>query len=60
ASALSYLGLKKGIRQPGQDIGYYQMLNKRRYDFVEKFKDDPVLKHPMRFDTKRFGENFSW
>jgi hypothetical protein len=60
ASTLSYLGLKKGIRQPGKAIEYYQMLNKRRYDFVEEFKDDPVLRHPLRFDAKLFGENFSW
>ncbi|MCI5182598.1 MAG: DUF4838 domain-containing protein [Candidatus Electrothrix sp. AW1] len=60
ASALSYLSLKKGIRQPGKSIEYYQMLNKKRYDFVEQFKDDPVLKHSRRFDTKRFGEEFAW
>ncbi len=60
ASALSYLGLKKGIRQPGKNIGYYQRLNKLRYDLVQEFEHDPVLKHSMRFDSKRFFEYFAW
>lgn len=60
ASAFSYLGLKKGKRQEGKNIEYYQMLNKRRYDLVESFDTDPVLKHPLRFDSKRFSEYFAW
>lgn len=60
ASALSYIGLKKGMRQKGKNIGYYQMMNKRRYDLEKNFDSDPVLKHPQRFDSKRFSDFFVW
>ncbi|MCI5179902.1 MAG: DUF4838 domain-containing protein [Candidatus Electrothrix sp. AW3_4] len=60
ASALSYLGLKKGMRQARKKSEYYQMLNKRRYDLVKRFASDSVLKHPLRFDSKRFSEGFAW
>ncbi|MCI5159313.1 MAG: DUF4838 domain-containing protein [Candidatus Electrothrix sp. AUS1_2] len=60
ASALSYLGFKKGMRQAGKKSAYYHMLNKRRYELVEKFDNDSVLKHPLRFDSKRFSEGFAW
>ncbi|MCI5125940.1 MAG: hypothetical protein D3925_16075, partial [Candidatus Electrothrix sp. AR5] len=61
ASALSYIGLKKGTRQEGKNIGYYQMMNKRRYDLVESFDSDPVLKHPLRFDkNSQLRQNFTW
>ncbi len=60
ASALSYLGLKKGMRQADKNNEYYQMLNKRRYDLVERFDSDTVLKHPIRFDRRRYSKKFKW
>jgi len=50
ASALSYLGLVKGMTQPGRSIEYYRQMNQKRYDLVKEFQDDPFLSHPLRFD----------
>jgi len=55
ASALSYLGLIKGFRQPGKDEDDYRMMHRKRKELVDEFDQDPVLVHPIRFDRK-----FSW
>jgi len=55
ASALSYLGLVLGRRQPGKTIAYYRNMHRRRKTLVDAFENDPVLVHPVRFDRK-----FSW
>lgn len=60
ACALSYLGLKMGVRQTGKNIEYYQKLNNRRYELVKKFQKDIVLNHPIRFDDTLSSKNFLW
>ena len=55
ASALSYLGLFKGLRQPGRGEDYYRMMHRKRKTLMDEFDKDPVLVHPIRFDRK-----FSW
>jgi hypothetical protein len=58
ASALSYLGVKRGKRQSGKDLDDYIKLNNRRYQLVKAFQKDPVLSHPLRFDERY--EYLSW
>lgn len=60
ASALSYLGLRRGMRQPGEGIEYYQSLNKRRYKLINEFQKDFLLIHPIRFDELVRFEKFLW
>lgn len=54
ASALSYLGLIKNMREPGKKKEYYEAMDKKRYQLVDAFEKDLVLVHPVRFDDKRF------
>lgn len=56
ASAISYLGVVKNVRQPGKSREYYENMNKKRLILVNEFQNDPVLRHPVRFDDKRFPE----
>jgi hypothetical protein len=58
ASALAYLGVEGGKRQPGKNIEYYAKLNNRRYELVREFQKDPVLMHPLRFDERY--KHLSW
>jgi hypothetical protein len=57
ASAVSYLGLVKNIREPGKNKEYYENMNKKRYQLVNEFEDVPVLIHPVRFDKR---DMFKW
>ncbi|MDY6949972.1 MAG: DUF4838 domain-containing protein [Thermodesulfobacteriota bacterium] len=52
ASALSYLGLVEGRREPGKGEEYYENMNKKRYRLVDEFEKDSVLIHPLRFDKR--------
>jgi len=50
ASAISYLGLVRQIKQPGKSRKYYEIMNLIRTHLINKFEKDPVLVHPRRFD----------
>ncbi len=54
ASAISYLGLVKRVQNTGKDQAYYDAFNQKRTQLVNQFTDDPVLVHPLRFDSERF------
>lgn len=54
ASAISYLGLVKNVRQPGKSREYYEQMNQKRLLLLIEFEDHPVLIHPTRFDLERF------
>ena len=59
ASAVSYLGLAKKTPQVGKSQEYYAARNKKRYQLVDRFERDPVLRHPLNFDKKGW-RRFEW
>jgi hypothetical protein len=60
ASAISYLGLVQKSYQEGMDIDYYLMMDKKRYDLVEAFQHNILLKHPSRFDQGKYKSRLRW
>ncbi|MGD0626639.1 MAG: DUF4838 domain-containing protein [Thermodesulfobacteriota bacterium] len=55
ASVISYLGLVRGIREMGRTREYYESMNRKRYDLLNQFENDPVLVHPLRFDKQKYN-----
>ncbi len=58
ASVVSYLGLVKNMRENGKNKEYYENINRKRYQLVDAFEKDPVLRHPLRFDERY--EKLNW
>jgi len=54
ATALSYLGLVVGAREPGKTFEYYLEMNAKRTRLLDEFQSDPVLIHPARFDKPKY------
>lgn len=53
ASAVSYLGLVKNIKQAGKNEHFYERINEKRFTLINEFENDPVLMHPIRFDNRK-------
>ena len=59
ASAISYLGLLKGARQPGMSEAYYEYMNTRRFMLFKEFQKDPLLRQPVELYDKRLTK-YMW
>lgn len=60
ASAASYKGLVQHSFQRGKSQEYYEGMNRKRYELLEAFQDDPILMHPVRFDRQSNCTQLRW
>lgn len=60
ANALSFLGLMKNERLPGETREDYLAIDLNRYELMQETLNHPFLFHPLRFDHRRNLQDLNW